>query len=131
LREFLRYRHFVPVMGLLVIAQFIDRGLSLTIPLHVAHLPGIDASAAMSGIIISVAAAGAALSSSVVARLSMALPIGRLLFVQFLIGRGVCSACPALQADQELHEQSRPIAGPSTAGRRRSTRAPHRPRRRR
>src|SRR5947208_449141 len=70
LREFLRYRHFVPVMVLLVIAQFIDRGLSLTIPLHVAHLPGIDASAAMSGIIISVAAAGAALSSSVVARLS-------------------------------------------------------------
>jgi len=92
LREFLRYPHFVPVMVLLVIAQFIDRGLSLTIPLHVAHLPGIDASAAMSGIIISVAAAGAALSSSVVARLSMALPIGRLLFVQFLIGGALCSA---------------------------------------
>ncbi|PYN93056.1 MAG: hypothetical protein DMD89_25715, partial [Candidatus Rokuibacteriota bacterium] len=92
LREFLRYPHFVPVMGLLVIAQFIDRGLALTIPLHVAHLPGIDASAAMSGIIISVAAAGAALSSSVVARLSMALPIGRLLFVQFLIGGALCSA---------------------------------------
>src|SRR3989454_1165666 len=79
-------------MVLLVIAQFIDRGLSLTIPLHVAHLPGIDGSAAMSGIIISVAAAGAALSSSVVARLSMALPIGRLLFVQFLIGGALCSA---------------------------------------
>src|SRR5213593_4135958 len=92
LREFLRYRHFVPVMLLLVIAQFIDRGLALTIPLHVAHLPGIEASAATSGIIISVAAAGAALSSSVVARLSMALPIGRLLFVQFLIGGALCSA---------------------------------------
>src|SRR5262249_62137202 len=77
---------------LLVTAQFIARGLSLTIPLHVAHLPGIEASAAMSGIIISVAAAGAALSSSVVARLSIALPIGRLLFVQFLIGGALCSA---------------------------------------
>src|SRR5262249_3038276 len=90
LREFLRYRHFVPVMALLVIAQFIDRGLALTIPLHVAHLPGIEATAATSGIIISVAAAGAALSSSVVARLSLALPIGRLLFVQFLLGGALC-----------------------------------------
>src|SRR5262249_60705342 len=87
LREFLHYRHFVPVMALLVIAQFIDRGLALTIPLHVAHLPGIEATAATSGIIISVAAAAAALASTAVARLSLALPVGRLLFVQLLVGR--------------------------------------------
>lgn len=90
--EFLRYRHFVPVMILLVIAQFIDRGLALMIPLHVAHLPGLEASAATSGLIISVAAAGAALSSSVVARLSAVLPIGRLLFVQFMMGGMLCGA---------------------------------------
>ncbi|PYN93189.1 MAG: hypothetical protein DMD91_30695 [Candidatus Rokuibacteriota bacterium] len=92
LREFFRYRHFVPVMLLLLIAQFIDRGLALMIPLHVAHLPGLEASAATSGLIISVAAAGAALSSSVAARLATVLPIGRLLFVQFMIGGVLCCA---------------------------------------
>ncbi len=92
LSEFLHYRHFVPVMILLVIAQFIDRGLALMIPLHVAHLPGLEASAAVPGLIISVAAAGAALSSSVAARLSAALPIGRLLFVQFMMGGVLCGA---------------------------------------
>ena len=92
LSEFLHYRHFVPVMILLVIAQFIDRGLALMIPLHVAHLPGLEASAAMSGLIISVAAAGAALSSSVAARLSTVVPIGRLLFIQFMIGGVLCGA---------------------------------------
>src|SRR6267378_3355710 len=56
LRECLRYRHFAPVMILLLIAQFIDRGLVLLIPLQVAHLPDVEASAATSGVIISVAA---------------------------------------------------------------------------
>ena len=92
LRQFLRYRHFVPVMILLVIAQFIDRGLALMIPLHVAHLPGVVEIAATSGIIISVAAVGAAISAHVVARLSVAIPIGRLLLVEFAVGGAACGA---------------------------------------
>ncbi len=89
---FLRDRHFVAVMGLLLIAQFIDRGLSLLIPLQVAHLPRVEAVAATSGLIISVAAAAAALSSSGAARLATVVPVGRLLCVQFLAGGVFCAA---------------------------------------
>ncbi len=91
-RDFLKVRHFMLVMGVLVIAQFIDRGLGLLIPLHVAHLPGIDAVAATSGLIISVAAVGAATSASVVARLSQVMPVGRLMLVQFIAGAVFCAA---------------------------------------
>ncbi len=91
LREFLRYPHFVTVMLLLLVAQFIDRGLALLIPLRVAHMEGVDM-AATSGLIISVAAVGAALSASVAGRLSQVLPTGRLLLVQLLVGAPLCAA---------------------------------------
>jgi DHA1 family multidrug resistance protein-like MFS transporter len=89
LREFLRYPHFVPVMALLLIAQFIDRGLSLLIPLQVARMPGVEA-AATSGLIISVAAVGATLSASAAARLAQVVPVGQLLLVQLLVGGAFC-----------------------------------------
>jgi len=89
LREFLRYSHFMPVMGLLLIAQFIDRGLSLLIPLQVAHMPGVDA-AATSGLIIAVAAIGATLSAGAAARLSQIIPAGQLLLAQLLVGGAFC-----------------------------------------
>lgn len=92
LSAFLRYPHFIALMILLVIAQFIDRGLALLIPLQVAHLPGVEKIAATSGIIISVAAIGATVSATVAARLSEVLPIGRLLFIQFLVGGVLCAA---------------------------------------
>lgn len=91
LREFLRYPHFMSVMGMLLIAQFVDRGLSLLIPLQVAHMPGVDA-AATSGLIIAVAAVGATLSASAVARLSQFIPAGQLLLVQLLVGDAFCAA---------------------------------------
>jgi DHA1 family multidrug resistance protein-like MFS transporter len=90
--EFLRYRHFIPVVILLLIAQFIDRGLGFMIPLQVAHMPGVEAIAATSGVIISVAAVGATLSSSVVARLVEVVPVGRLLLIQFVAGGALCAA---------------------------------------
>jgi len=102
LREFLRYRHFVPVMVLLLIAQFIDRGLALMIPLQVAHMPGVEAVAATSGLIISVAAVGAALSASVVARLSEAVSTGRLLLAQLLVGGAGCCAMALARSPAEL-----------------------------
>lgn len=92
LRDFVRYPHFIAVMVLLLIAQFIDRGLALIIPLQVAHMPGVEAIAATSGLIISVAAVGAAISSSAVARLSAGIPVGRLLLVQFVAGGVFCAA---------------------------------------
>ena len=92
LSAFLGRRHFLPVMALLVIAQFVDRGLALMIPLQVAHLPGLEASAATSGLIISVAAVGAAVSAALVARLSEVIPPGRLLLVQFAAGGVFCAA---------------------------------------
>lgn len=92
LRDFLRYPHFVLVFVLLVIAQFIDRGLGLMIPLQVAHMPGVEAVAATSGVIISVAAVAAAGSSAVMARLTQVVPVGRLLVGQFLLGGAFCGA---------------------------------------
>lgn len=90
-REFLRQPYFVPVMTLLVIAQFIDRGLALVIPLQVAHMADVAAPAATSGIIISAAAVGATLSASFAARLSAAVPTGQLLFLQLVAGGVFCA----------------------------------------
>jgi MFS family permease len=92
LREFLRLPQFLNVMALLLVAQFIDRSLALLIPLQVAHLPGLEAAAATSGFIISVAALGAAASASVAARLTPAVPVGRLLLVQLAVGGPLCAA---------------------------------------
>ncbi|HKZ05922.1 MAG TPA: MFS transporter [Methylomirabilota bacterium] len=91
LREFLGQPHFLPVMGLLLIAQFIDRGLGLVVPLQVAHMPEVPAPAATSGIIISAAAVGATLSASLAARLSAAMPAGLLLFLQLASGGLFCA----------------------------------------
>ena len=79
-------------MGLLVIAQFIDRGLALVIPLQVAHMPEVAAPAMTSGIIISAAAVGATLSASLAARLSAVVPAGQLLFLQLVAGGVFCAA---------------------------------------
>jgi MFS transporter, DHA1 family, multidrug resistance protein len=92
LRDFVRFPHFVTMMFMLVVGQFIDRGLGLMIPLHIAHLPGVTAVAATSGAIIAVAAVGAAVSASAAARLADAVPVGRLLFVQLLVGGLLCGA---------------------------------------
>jgi MFS transporter, DHA1 family, multidrug resistance protein len=88
--EFLRYPHFATVMALLLVAQFVDRGLSLLIPLQVAHMPGVEP-AATSGLIIAVAAVGATLSASVVARLAQFVPAGQLLLGQLLVGGAFCA----------------------------------------
>src|SRR5438552_7260530 len=56
LRDVLRLPHFLLVLGLLIICQFIDRGLALLIPLKVADLSGVDRIAAISGLIISASA---------------------------------------------------------------------------
>jgi len=90
LAEFVRYPHFMTVMALLLIAQFVDRGLSLLIPLQVAHMPGVEA-AATSGLIIAVAAVGATLSASAVARVSQFIPAGQLLLGQLLVGGAFCA----------------------------------------
>jgi DHA1 family multidrug resistance protein-like MFS transporter len=91
LRDFIRYPNFLVVVGLLIVAQFIDRGLALLIPLHVAHMPGVDA-AVTSGTIISVAAMGGAVSASLGPRLAQGFPVGRLLFVQLIVGGALCAA---------------------------------------
>jgi hypothetical protein len=56
LRDVLGLRGFPLVLGLLFIGQFIDRGLSLLVPLKVAVLPDVTRIAATSGEIISLAA---------------------------------------------------------------------------
>jgi len=90
-REVFRLPHFAVVLGLLLIAQFIDRGLALLIPLKVAHLPGVERIAAVSGIIISVSAVCGTISASVAGRLAEDWPIGRLLLIACLSGAIPCA----------------------------------------
>lgn len=92
LRHMFRYAHFPLVLGLLLVAQFLDRGLALLIPLQVAHLPGVEAVAAISGVIISVAAVAATISANFAARLSRGIPSAQLLMLGLLAGGPLCAA---------------------------------------
>ena len=92
MRDVIRHPNFPTVVMLLLIAQFLDRGLALLIPLHVTQLPGVGAIAAVSGTIISVAAVAATLSSNVAARLTRGIPAAQLLMVVLLVGGPLCAA---------------------------------------
>jgi DHA1 family multidrug resistance protein-like MFS transporter len=96
--DLLRYPHFLVVLSLLLIAQFLDRGLSLIVPLHITHLPGIEAVAATSGLIISVSAVAAALSANLSARLSRGIPPAQLLLVGLLLGGPLCALLALAQS---------------------------------
>ncbi len=90
-RDLLRTPRFLPLLGVLLIAQFIDRGLGLLIPLQVAHLPGLTAVAAISGAIISVAAICATTSATFAARLAQRWPAAQLLVIACLMGGVPCA----------------------------------------
>ncbi|HXU89981.1 MAG TPA: MFS transporter [Methylomirabilota bacterium] len=92
LRDVFGYPNFPVVLLLLMAAQFVDRGLALLIPLQVAALPGMQAIAATSGLIISVAAVTATVSANAVARLSRDIPPARLLMLGLLVGSPLCAA---------------------------------------
>jgi DHA1 family multidrug resistance protein-like MFS transporter len=96
--DLLRYPHFPIVLSLLLIAQFLDRGLSLIVPLHITHLPGIEKVAATSGLIISVSAVAAALSANVAARLSRGIPPAQLLLGGLLLGGPLCALLALTQS---------------------------------
>jgi MFS transporter, DHA1 family, multidrug resistance protein len=91
LRDVFRYPHFPIVVGMLMVAQFLDRGLALLIPLKVARLVELDRIALVSGVIISVAAVAATLSANLVARLSRDVPAARLLLLGLLVGAPLCA----------------------------------------
>jgi DHA1 family multidrug resistance protein-like MFS transporter len=90
LRAVLRYPHFPAVVALLLVAQFLDRGLSLLIPLRVTHMPGVEAGAAISGLILSVAAVAATISANLAARLARGIPTARLAIAGLLAGGVLC-----------------------------------------
>ena len=92
LRDVFAYPYFPVILLLLLVAQFLDRGLALLVPLQVAALPGVQAIAATSGLIISVAAVTATVSANVVARLSRDIAPARLLMVALLAGAPLCAA---------------------------------------
>ena len=92
MRDVVRAPNFPVVVTLLLIAQFLDRGLGLLIPLHIARLPGVVAIAAVSGTIISVAAVTATVSSNAAARLTRGIPAAQLLMLALLIGGPLCAA---------------------------------------
>jgi DHA1 family multidrug resistance protein-like MFS transporter len=98
LRDVLGRRGFPLVLGLLFIGQFIDRGLSLLVPLRVATLPGVSQIAATSGEIISLAAVCATGSAVAAGRLAQRWPAERLLLISLLAG-GVPCALMAVAPD--------------------------------
>ena len=92
LRSVLLYPFFPAVIVLLFIAQFLDRGLSLLIPLQVAHMPGLEKVAATAGTIVSIGAIAATLSANIAPRLAREIPTSRLLLIGLAIGGPLCAA---------------------------------------
>jgi DHA1 family multidrug resistance protein-like MFS transporter len=91
LRDLFLLPHFFPVLGLLVICQFIDRGLALLIPLKVADLSGVERIAAISGLIISASAVCGTISAGLAGRLAQRWPIGQLLLLGCIVGGVPCA----------------------------------------
>ena len=97
MRRAFSYPNFLLIMAMLLIAQFLDRGLALLIPLQVAHMPGIEAIAATSGTIISVAAVAATISANMAARLSRGVSPVQILKFALLAGSPLCAAMALTQ----------------------------------
>ncbi len=93
---------FPLVLLLLFIGQFIDRGLSLLIPLKVAVLPDVSRIAATSGEIISLAAVCATGSALLAGRLAQRWPPERLLLIALLGGGVPCALMAAAGGWQSL-----------------------------
>jgi MFS family permease len=92
LRRILLYPHFPAVVALLFVAQFLDRGLSLLIPLQVAHMPGLEKVAATAGTIVSIGAIAATASANIAALLAREIPAARILLIGLLVGGPLCAA---------------------------------------
>ena len=82
---------FTVVLALLFVGQFIDRGLSLLVPLKVSALPDVTRIAATAGEIISLAAVCATGSALLAGRLAQRWPPERLLLVGLLGGGLPCA----------------------------------------
>jgi MFS transporter, DHA1 family, multidrug resistance protein len=95
LRQVWTTRGFPVVLALLFVGQFIDRGLSLLVPLKVSALPDVTRIAATAGEIISLAAVCATGSALLAGRLAQRWPPERLLLVG-LLGGGLPCALMAL-----------------------------------
>jgi DHA1 family multidrug resistance protein-like MFS transporter len=91
LRDLVALRGFPLVLGLLFVAQFIDRGLGLLVPLKVATLPDVTRIAATSGEIISLAAVCATVSATLAGRLAQRWPAERLLLIGLIAGGLPCA----------------------------------------
>lgn len=91
LRDVFGLRGFPLVLGLLFVGQFVDRGLSLLVPLRVAALPDVTHIAATSGEIISLAAVCATGSALAAGRLAQRWPPERLLLIGLLAGGLPCA----------------------------------------
>jgi DHA1 family multidrug resistance protein-like MFS transporter len=102
LRQVWTTRGFPLVLLLLFVGQFIDRGLSLLVPLKVAVLPDVSRIAATSGEIISLAAICATGSALLAGRLAQRWPAERLLLIGLLAGGLPCALMAAAGGWQSL-----------------------------
>jgi DHA1 family multidrug resistance protein-like MFS transporter len=91
LRQVWTSRGFPLVLVLLFVAQFIDRGLSLLVPLKVGTMLDVTRIAATSGEIISLAAICATGSALLAGRLAQRWPAERLLLIGLVAGGLPCA----------------------------------------
>jgi DHA1 family multidrug resistance protein-like MFS transporter len=94
---------FVTVMIVLFLVQFVDRSFGPILPLYVGELgTRADQVASYSGLIISLAAAGTALSAAALGHLAGRLPVRRLLAVTLAAGAALCLPLAAVQTSGQL-----------------------------
>lgn len=91
LRAVIRLPRFPTVMVILFLAQFVDRSFGPILPLYVGSLgTPPDQIASYSGLIISMAAVGTAISATLVGQLASRMPAERLLLLTLVAGTLLC-----------------------------------------
>lgn len=103
LRAATRLPGFPAVMGVLFLAQFVDRSFGPILPLYVASLGApADQVASYAGLIISAGAIATAISASALGQLASRLPTWRLLLVTLVAGIALCFPMALLQTPFQL-----------------------------
>ena len=103
LRAAARLPGFVGVMVVLFLCQVVDRSFGPVLPLYVAELgTPADQVASYAGLIVSVGAAGTALSAAVVGRLATRVPAQRILVGTLAAGMVLCLPMAVAQSPLQL-----------------------------
>ena len=103
LREAARLPGFLGVMVVLFLCQVVDRSFAPVLPLYVAELGTPPAQvASYAGLIVSVAAAGTAISAAVLGRMATRIPAQRIMLGTLAAGLVLCLPMAVVQSPLQL-----------------------------